>query len=195
MDSHLKPDFKSLISVVSEVLGKAELPFMLIGGQAVLLHGQPRLTEDIDITLGVSPEELSRVIRVCKQTGLEILPAEVEAFVQETFVLPTRDVESSIRIDFIFSSLPYEKQAIDRAVEVTLNDVPVPFASPEDLILHKLFSGRPRDIEDIQGVVLVKGEELDWDYIERWVKEFISIPGRENLLHLAREIKAGTPES
>ncbi len=25
---------------------------MLIGGQAVLLHGQPRLTEDIDVTLG-----------------------------------------------------------------------------------------------------------------------------------------------
>ena len=195
MDSHLKPDFISLISIISEVLRKAELPFMLIGGQAVLLHGQPRLTEDIDITLGVSPVELPRVIRACKQIGLEVLPKETEAFVQETFVLPTSDVESSIRIDFIFSNIPYERQAIDRAVEVTLNDVPVPFASPEDLILHKLFSGRPRDIEDIQGVVLMKGNELDWDYIEKWAAEFTSIPDRENLLDQVEELKIGSQGS
>jgi len=31
---------------------------MLVGGQAVLLHGRPRLTEDTDITLGVGPDEL-----------------------------------------------------------------------------------------------------------------------------------------
>ena len=27
---------------------------MIIGGQAVLLYGEPRLTRDIDITLGVN---------------------------------------------------------------------------------------------------------------------------------------------
>ncbi len=41
---------------------------MLIGGQAVLLHGRPRLTEDIDITVGADPGRLDEVL------GRENLP-------------------------------------------------------------------------------------------------------------------------
>ena len=33
---------------------------MLIGGQAVLLYGEPRLTRDIDITLGVDVDKIRR---------------------------------------------------------------------------------------------------------------------------------------
>lgn len=189
MDSPRRPDFKKLIAAVAEGLLREELPFMLIGGQAVLLHGQPRLTEDIDIALGVSPEELSRVMGVCVQLDLEILPSEVKEFVHRTHVLPARDRKSGIRIDFIFSDLPYEKQAIERSVGVVLENVTIPFASPEDLILHKLFSGRPRDIEDVEGVVRIGKGELDWDYIEKWAGEFTSIPGRENLLEQVKTIR------
>ena len=46
--------FKTLLTTISRELGKAGLPYMIIGGQAVLLYGTPRLTNDIDITLGVS---------------------------------------------------------------------------------------------------------------------------------------------
>ncbi len=190
MDSPRRPDFKKLIAGVAEALLKEELPFMLIGGQAVLLHGQPRLTEDIDIALGISPDELPRVLGVCEELGLEFLPSDIEAFVRETYVLPAQDNESRIRIDFIFSDLPYERQAINRSVGVVLEDVTVPFASPEDLILHKLFSGRPRDIEDIEGVVRIRNEELDWGYIEKWAGEFTSIAGRENLLEQVRTIRS-----
>lgn len=59
--------------------------------------------------------------------------------------------------------------------------VRVPFASAEDLILHKLFAGRPRDIEDAAGVVRRKGPELDWDYLRTWAGEFSVVPGREEL--------------
>ena len=58
------------------------------------------------------------------------------------------------------------------------------------LILHKLFSGRPRDIEDIHGVIQIKGDTLEWEYIERWAGEFSSVPGRENLSDVLREIRS-----
>lgn len=190
MSSRHTPDFAELIVRVSNALKSEDLPFMLIGGQAVLLHGQPRLTEDIDITLGVSPETLPSVLNACQVANLEILPEEPEVFVGETFMLPAVDPASSIRIDLIFSDLPYERQAIERAVMVELSDVPIPFASAEDLILHKLFSGRPRDIEDVQGVVRIRGESLDWDYIVQWAGEFSSIPGREHILDQLKDIRS-----
>ena len=37
----------------------------------------------------------------------------------------------------------------------------------EDLILHKLFAGRPRDLEDVSGIVLRQRGKLDWDYVKQ----------------------------
>ena len=44
---------------------------MVIGGQAVLLYGEPRLTKGIDITLGVDLENLSKVIDMVKSIDLQ----------------------------------------------------------------------------------------------------------------------------
>lgn len=72
----------------------------------------------------------------------------VAAFVRDTFVLPARDPRTGIRVDFIFATTAYERQAIARAERVELLGTPVPFATAEDLIVHKLFAGRPHDEED-----------------------------------------------
>ncbi len=154
---------------------------MLIGGQAVLLHGRPRLTEDIDITLGADPSRLDDVLEVCSALGLRALPEDVAKFVRQSFVLPVLEDETGIRVDFIFSTTPYEQEAIERAVVVDLGGVPVPFATAEDLIIHKLFAGRPTDLEDAATVVRRKGRELDWHYLEKWVKQFAKVPEREDL--------------
>ena len=154
---------------------------MLIGGQAVLLHGRPRLTEDIDITLGVDPGHFPALLGVCAELGLEPLPPDPERFVRETFVLPARQPQTAVRVDFIFSTTPYERQAIARAVAVPIAGASVPFATAEDLIIHKVFAARPRDLEDAVGVVRRKGGELDWAYIDKWAREFASVPGQEDL--------------
>lgn len=100
---------------------------------------------------------------------------------RETFVLPTVQESTGIRVDLIFSTTPYEAQAIEHAVQVRIGGATVPFASAEDLILHKLFAGRPRDVEDVRGVLRRKGANLDWSYVEKWAREFAEVPGREDL--------------
>jgi len=181
MDSPRNPDFSGLIARLAVALDGHAIPFMLIGGQAVLVHGEPRLTQDIDVTLGVDPSRLDDVTAVCDELELEVLPNDVEEFVRSTFVLPARHTRSGVRFDLIFSTTPYETQAIARAVMVKVQDAQVPFASAEDLVVHKLFAGRPRDIEDAVGVLRRKGADLDWDYLEFWVLQFAEIPGREEL--------------
>lgn len=167
---------------------------MLIGGQAVLLHGRPRLTEDIDITLAADPTRLSEVLQVCAALRLRTLPEDVEAFVRQSFVLPVLHDETGIRVDFIFSTTPYERQAIDRAVTVQLAGESVPFATAEDLIVHKLFAGRPTDLEDAATVVRRKGADLDWRYVERWVGEFSNVPGRGDLPNLLADLRKQSDE-
>lgn len=124
---------------------------MIIGGHAVLVHGEPRLTRDIDIPLGVDPVALPLLLDSCATLRLHPLIEEVETFVRRTFVLPVLDAGKGVRVHFIFSTTPYEAEAIRRATPRELEGTPVPFASAEDLILHKLFAGRPRDDEDGRG--------------------------------------------
>jgi hypothetical protein len=114
MASPSTPDFADLIARLAVELEAKRVPFMLIGGQAVLLHGEPRLTQDVDVTMGVGPDRVPDLLAVCEALGLQ--PDDPGAFARETFVLPAADPATDVRVDLIFSTTPYEAQAIDRAV-------------------------------------------------------------------------------
>ena len=146
---------------------------MIIGGQAVLLHGEPRLTKDIDITVGANVDRLEELLSMVKELSLDPLPENVPSFVQKTMVLPVLERNTGIRVDFIFSFTPYEMQAIERAKKVLICAQEVNFASVEDLIIHKIFAGRPRDLEDVRTLIL-KNPGNDAPYIKMWLKEFDS---------------------
>ena len=46
--------FKEIIIRIAKAFKENNIPYIIIGGQAVLLYGEPRLTRDIDIILGLS---------------------------------------------------------------------------------------------------------------------------------------------
>ena len=168
--------FEDLLERIALTLGEAEIPYMVIGGQAVLLYGEPRLTRDIDITLGVGLERLDKVVAAARQVGLDPL-VEPADFTVKTLVLPCEEPATKIRVDFIFSFSPYERQAMQRTRSVRMGSAEVRFASPEDLIVHKVFAGRPRDMEDVKAVML-KNDDLDLGYIRHWLREFAAATGQ-----------------
>lgn len=163
--------FQNLLKKIARSLDKASIPYMVIGGQAVLLYGEPRLTRDIDITLGISISELDEIMKVVGGLKFKILVDNVDDFVKRTMVLPVIDEKYGIRVDFIFSFSPYERQAIKKARIVTLGKTMVRFASLEDVVIHKVVSGRARDIEDIIAILL-KNPHYNIRYITKWLKTF-----------------------
>lgn len=163
--------FEKLLKKIARELKKASIPYMVIGGQAVLLYGEPRLTRDIDITLGVGVEGLNKVRGIIRGLGLKILVKKDREFVEKNMVLPTLDKGSGIRVDFIFSFSPFERQAIERGKDIKLGRTAVRFASLEDLVIHKVIAGRARDFEDVKSVLL-KNPKFDSAYIMKWLKEF-----------------------
>jgi len=171
-----------LIRRIAEKLEEDKIPYMIIGGQAVLLYGRPRLTRDIDITLGIDTDDFARLANVCRELQLRILPGEPANFVRQTSVLPAEEQESRIRVDFIFSFSEYERQALDRTKPVTMDGHPVRFASCEDVIIHKMIAGRAIDIEDVRHLLAKNREQLDYDYLKRWLSEFSSLPECEQVL-------------
>ena len=129
---------KQLLERVALGLESRAVPYMIIGGQAVLVYGEPRLTQGVDVTLGVGPEQLAKIQDLAPASGWEVLADRPPDFVQRTLVLPCLDPQSGIRLDFIFSFSDYESQAIEHALQVQVGQALVRFASPEDLVIHKM---------------------------------------------------------
>ena len=161
--------FQKLLKKIANELSAHNIPYMVIGGQAVLLYGEPRLTKDIDITLGIGVSKLNEINSIVEKLNLKILVDE--KFVKNTMVLLAIDEKTGIRVDFIFSFSLYEKQAIKRASDIKFGNTIVKFASLEDLIIHKIIAGRAIDIEDIRSIIL-KNPDYNTKYIKRWLQEF-----------------------
>jgi hypothetical protein len=182
--------FEKLLSAIGASLQRQGLPYMIIGGQAVLLYGEPRLTRDIDVTLGVNIDRTHDLLAIVKELALTPLPKDIESFVRQTMVLPTLEPSTGIRVDFIFSFTPYETEAIRRTTKRVLMGQDVCFASPEDLIIHKIFAGRPRDLEDVRSVLL-KQQNIDTAYIRKWLMEFDVSSGNGHFLETFEESLRG----
>jgi len=181
--------FKELIRRIAAGLEGLAIPYMIIGGQAVLFYGEPRFTKDIDITLGIDTSRLHDLVALLPRLDLKTLVDEIEDFTARTMVLPSMDPASGIRVDFIFSFSLYESQAIARAVTVMFDDTPVRIAALEDLIIHKVIAGRPRDMEDVS-TLLLKNPEYDRAYIHQWLKRFDESLG-ENFTGRLVEVERG----
>lgn len=175
--------FETLLARLAQALNAADLPYMVIGGQAVLLYGAPRLTQDVDVTLGVAPDRLEDVMNMVNAVGLRPL-VEPETFVSETLVLPCEDETTGVRVDLVFSYAGYERTAMERTRSVPIQGAEVRFTSIEDLVIQKLVAGRPRDLEDLQGILL-RQPDADLQYVRRWLGEFDSALGLDTEAMLA----------
>ena len=162
--------FASLIERIALALDNAALPYMVIGGQAVLLHGEPRLTRDIDITVAADLDGLAAVVEAAQLAQLDLL-VDPDDFTRRTMVLPCRDPDTGIRVDFILSFSPYERDAIGRAVLVPLGKASVRFATADDLVIHKILAGRARDLDDARAILL-KNPNIDVAEGRRVLQDF-----------------------
>jgi len=181
---------KKLLIKINKFLKRKKIPYMIIGGQAVLIYSEPRFTRDIDITFILEIDKIEWFIKELRKVGIYPIPENPESFVKKTMVLPCEDRNTKFRIDFILAFTPYEIQAIKkRSKKVKIQNEFINFVSPEDLIIHKIFSNRPKDIEDVQNI-LNSVKKVDVDYIKKYLKEFEkAFPGERFLSTFSKLLK------
>ena len=110
-------------------------------------------------------------MRWAKERNWRVLSENPPDFVQKTLVLPCLEAASGVRVDFVFGVSAYERQAIERARREPMGRAQVCFASVEDVLIHKIVAGRPRDLEDAR-IIVVKQQTIDTDYVRHWLRQF-----------------------
>jgi len=167
---------------LARMLSEHDIPYMIIGGMANVIWGEPRSTLDIDATVWVEDEKIGQIVALMAGTFRSI-PENPHQFIRDTRVLPL-ETEAGLRIDLVFGLLQYEREAIDRAVEMTVAGSKVRFCTPEDLILHKIISERLRDLEDARQVVRRRFDSLDLTYLEPRIHELSRALERPEILQI-----------
>ncbi len=167
-----------LLEKIATALIKNNIDYMVIGGQAILLYGNPRFTNDIDIVLDSDVSKLNLIKEICEEN--ELIRLNDDKFTMKTNVVPVYDKKEDYRIDLMFSFTEFEKNAISRAQNVLIDKTNVKYASIEDVIIMKLFASRAIDLEDVK-IVLMKNHDIDKNYITEWLKRFDETPDSDLL--------------
>ena len=166
----------TLLEKISSALNKKGIDYAVIGGQAVLVYGYARFTNDIDLLVAADATKLSIISEICLELNLTRL--KDDEFTRMTNVVPIFDPDTNFRADLVFCFSEFEREAIERAVTKVQAGVPVKFAAVEDLILMKLYASRAVDIEDIKKL-LILNSDIDMVYIKKWLVRFDMDPELE----------------
>jgi hypothetical protein len=150
------------------------VPYAIIGGMAVQYWGEPRSTQDVDLTVIAPPEGSARLIQQILERFSARIP-DAAAFARHNRVILAR-ASNGCPVDISLGVPGYEEQVMLRAVDYDLEPGKgIRICSVEDLIIHKAVAGRAQDIRDIEGILYRRREPLDVSYIRRWLGDFADV--------------------
>jgi len=137
----------------------------LFGAQAVSAYGVPRLSADLDVTVRLSVDAPERLVDGMRAAGFDLRVSDPE-FVRRARVLPFVHTSTGMPLDVVLAGSGLEDEFLARARVLDIEGLRVPTLEPSDLVIAKILAGRPKDIEDVRGLVSAKGKELDVARIE-----------------------------
>jgi hypothetical protein len=155
--------------------------FCFIGGLAVQRWGEPRLTQDVVLTIltGFGREtEFVTAILERLQPRLE----DPVAFALENRVLLVKTA-GGVDVDISLGAMPFEASVVRRATPYRfLPQVTLLTCSAEDLIVLKAFADRPKDWVDVEGVLTRQRGKLSWRYIWAQLRPLAELKGEPEIL-------------
>lgn len=143
---------------LQDFLRGANLPYCFIGGLAVNRWGEPRFTEDADVTVACAFGSEEKVVEaLLERFEARIGDAREFALSHRVVLLRSSD---GIALDVALGGLPFEERMVTRASAYELSTVSLVTCSAEDLVVLKVFAGRTKDWADVEGI-LARNPHID----------------------------------
>lgn len=175
-----------LLKILAGIFAQHRIPYMVVGGQAVMEYAGPRFTKDIDVTVGMTVENVTHIIDAL-QEYFKPLPSDPQDFAVHSWVLPFKHITSDIRIDVTFGETLFEQEAIRESRTVRISNVPVQFIAPEYLVVEKIFSGRPQDLIDARNILNAQST-LNRDWVTARLQQFDQELAQDDFMKIWKSI-------
>ncbi len=162
---------EQVLRAVLPHLDRLGIPYLITGGIAATLHGRPRFTQDIDLVIAPTGNQLERLIDALDPDFAVSREAARKAYAgRGEFNAIHRTL--IFKVDFWFSTGDaFDTSRLARAV--TLEIVPgllARVATPEDAIISKLLwlrrGATERSAEDVRAILRAQPGALDLVYLD-----------------------------
>ena len=165
---------KDVFEKLRTALETAGIPYFVTGSFASSAHGIPRATNDIDIVISPTREQLNALLAQFSPSDFATNKEEVDLAFRWRSSFNIIDQVSFWKVDFILRQYtPFDASRFSRHEIVEIAGVRLQTASAEDILVTKLWWTKlgpsERQINDAAGIIRVQGTNLDREYVEKWV--------------------------
>ncbi|MDA0330283.1 MAG: hypothetical protein O2958_14920 [Gemmatimonadetes bacterium] len=168
-----------LIGLFIEPLEGTGIPYMITGGVASVIYGDPRFTRDVDVVLELRPANIPRLESVFQGGDyylppLENLQEEATRSPAGHFNIIHRD--TALRADiYLAGDDPLHQWAFQHRRRMRIEAIEIWVAPIEYVVLRKLqyyqASQSDRHLRDIAMMLRISGDLIDISEMDRWLIE------------------------
>ena len=184
---------QEFLAQIARCLEMAGIPFMVTGSYSSSHYGQPRTTNDIDVVIDPTPEQLASFLDLLGDRYYVSKESAHEALSRRS-MFNVIDFEDGWKADLIVrKDRPFSVEEFRRRTPRTLLGQSLPLASAEDVILAKLewnaLTPSERQLHDALQVAVVQWPTLDQAYLRTWAFALGVAERLEDLLRKAQELQ------
>ncbi len=176
VERYMVADPFPLLYTVADALEAARVEYLVTGSLAGGMYGTPRATNDVDLLARLTPAKIDPFVRALPPE-LYVDRAMIADAVRHRSSFTMIEATSGAKVDvFVSDERPFTREQFAPARVLTLGPAshPLPFASPEGVILAKLRWYRDggetseQQWRDVAGILTIMGSDLDRSWLEQW---------------------------
>jgi hypothetical protein len=166
-----------LLILVASVLEDAGVPFMVTGSFASTIHGEPRLSHDIDMVIQLQPRDVPSIACRFQDLGFYADEESLAEAVARQDQCNLIHMESGEKVDFwVLTNSPFDRSRFERRIQARYGEHLLGVSSAEDTILMKLVwdqqsGGSEKQTRDVLRVYETQFATLDEAYLSHWSRE------------------------
>lgn len=161
----------NVLDEVTKLLKDLSINYALLGGLALAVWGRERATKDIDIVISTE-DNLEILINLLKKPPFSVRSAFRRLGDSLLIFATCEDKETGfpINIDIFIARTDYQREALNRSLELEILGRKIKVMKAEDIILYKLLSDRPIDFVDAQVLWEENINDIDENYLKDCAK-------------------------
>ena len=167
-------ELAAFLTHVIGVLERLGIPYMVVGGFAAILYGEPRLTIDVDIVADMSVERVGAFVAAFPSPDYYANAESIRDALVRRSLFNVIQSSTGAKVDLVpLPTDPFTRAAFARRqrLQYDARGHTATFITAEDIVLAKLVAFQrtrsDKHLRDARGVLLMQWADLDIEALRR----------------------------